>query len=102
MSDSSMQDSNERRQFFRIDMEEELVDIIWQDQAGEEQRKKISCLDFSRGGVRLNCEQEIPVNTNVTVIFQAADPSSQRLFGSVLRCIAQEDGSYQVALRLID
>ena len=102
MSDSSMQDSSERRQFFRIDMEEELVDIIWQDQAGEEQCKKITCLDFSRGGVRVDCEYEIPSNTSATVIFQAADPSSQRLHGKVLRCIKQEHGGYQIALQLID
>ena len=101
MSDSSMQDS-ERRQFFRIDMEEELIDIIWQDQTGEDYRKQITCLDFSRGGVRADCQDEIPINTNVTVIFKAADPRSQRLHAKVLRCVKQTSGCYQIALKLID
>ncbi|MGJ8692066.1 MAG: PilZ domain-containing protein [Thalassotalea sp.] len=102
MSDSSMQDNSERRQFFRIDMEEELIDIIWQDDAGKEQRKKITCLDFSRGGVRADCDEEIPQNTNATVIFQAADPTSQQLHGRVLRCVKLESGGYQIALQLVD
>ena len=102
MSESSMKDNSERRQFFRIDMEEELVDIIWQDEDGVEQRKKITCLDFSRGGVRADCDDEIPPNTSTTVIFQAADPSSQQLHGKVLRCIKQPSGSYQIALKLVD
>lgn len=101
MSDSSMQDS-ERRQFFRIDMEEEQIDLIWQDHTGEEQSKKITCLDFSRGGVRADCDDEIPINTNVTVIFKAADPRSQRLHGKVIRCIKETSGCYQIALKLID
>lgn len=100
MSDS-MQDI-ERRQFFRIDMEEELVDIVWQDQAGMEQSHKITCLDFSRGGVRADCEFDIPANTSVTVIFQVADPKSQRLHGKVLRCVKQDSGCYQIAMKLID
>jgi c-di-GMP-binding flagellar brake protein YcgR len=101
MSESCIQD-NERRQFFRIDMEEEQIDLIWQDQNGEEYCKKITCLDFSRGGVRADCDDEIPVNTNVIVIFKAADPRSQRLHGKVLRCVKQASGCYQIALILID
>ena len=101
MSESSIQDS-ERRQFFRIDMEEEQIDLIWQDQDGEEYSKKITCLDFSRGGVRADCDDEIPVNTNAIVIFKAADPRSQRLHGKVLRCVKQASGCYQIALKLID
>ena len=33
-------EENERRQAFRIDMEKELVDIVWLDVRGNEQRKK--------------------------------------------------------------
>lgn len=93
---------HERRQFFRIDMEEELIDILWQSETGQQQSKKITCLDFSRGGVRANCEEIIPLNTLVTIIFQAADPSSQSMEGRVLRCLKQPNGSYQIALKLTD
>lgn len=102
MSDSSMQDSDERRQFFRIDMEEELIDIIWQDQKGEERASKVTCLDFSRGGVKADCGEEIPPNTSVIVIFQAAVSNSQRLYGKVLRCLKHKSDHYQIALQLID
>ena len=34
-------EENERRQSFRIDMEKELIDIVWTDDSGDEERKKI-------------------------------------------------------------
>ena len=36
----------ERRQAFRLDMEKELVDIVWTDEQGHQHQKKIACLDF--------------------------------------------------------
>lgn len=90
----------ERRQYFRIDMEEEMVDISWHDQSGQEQTKRIQCLDFSRGGLRVDCKDEIPPHTEATVIFQAADPNSRHLYCRVLRCIKQPSGFFQIALKL--
>jgi c-di-GMP-binding flagellar brake protein YcgR len=101
MSDSELKGA-ERRQNFRIDMEEELIDIIWQDETGKEAKRKITCLDFSRGGVRADCDIELPKNAVVTVIFQAAAPSSQRLQGKVIRCIKRDDSFYEIALKLVD
>lgn len=92
--------SIERRQHFRIDMEEEMVDITWQDANGEEQTERIQCLDFSRGGLRVDCEYDIPVHSEATVIFQAADPKSQRLYCRVLRSLKQPNGFFQIALKL--
>ena len=100
MSDSCIQSDDERRQYFRIDMEEELIDIIWQDNVGTQHQKKITCLDFSRGGVKARCDEEIPLHAQATVIFKAADPSSQRLDGKILRCIKQASGKFQIALKL--
>lgn len=100
MSDSCIQSDDERRQYFRIDMEEEPIDIIWQDSVGAKHQKKITCLDFSRGGVKARCDDEIPLNAQATVIFKAADPSSQRLDGKILRCIKQASGKFQIALKL--
>jgi len=51
-------DGRERRQAFRIDMEKELIDISWQEENGQQCQKKIACLDFSRGGVRLDCDSQ--------------------------------------------
>ncbi|GLX78636.1 hypothetical protein tinsulaeT_19760 [Thalassotalea insulae] len=96
------QENAERRQSFRLDMEKELVDILWTGEQGQEVKKKIVCVDFSKGGLKLDCDQEIPVNTEVTVVFQAAAKHSQQLTGRVLRCIQQDNGWYEVALRLAD
>lgn len=92
----------ERRQSFRVDMEKELVDIVWTDETGEKKQEKIACLDFSKGGLKLECEHPIPVHTPTTILFKAANPNSQRLFGKVLRCLVQKDGIYEIVLRLDD
>lgn len=95
------QDKNERRQSFRLDMEKELVDIIWNEN-GIERSKKIACLDFSRGGLKVDCDCEIAINTQITIVFKAANPNSQKLFGKVIRCIKQDNGWFEVALQLVE
>lgn len=100
--DEELKDGIERRRAFRLDMEKELIDIKFVDENGKEQQKKIACLDFSRGGVRLDCDHDIPVNTHVTVIFKRAAPQSQVLTAKVLRCIKQSNGWFEIALILDD
>jgi hypothetical protein len=81
-------------------MEKELVDISWKDENGQVVQKKIACLDFSRGGLKVDCDQAIPVTTPVTIIFKASNPNSQTLQGKVLRCIKQSNGWFEMALIL--
>ncbi|MBA6389952.1 PilZ domain-containing protein [Colwellia sp. BRX10-3] len=95
-------EENERRRSFRLDMEKELIDIVWTDDNGQEKCKKIVCLDFSRGGLKVECDCEIPANTQVTIIFKAANQNSQKLFGKVIRCIKQDNGWFKVAMQLTD
>lgn len=102
IDENAEHNESERRQSFRLDMEKELVDIIWCDAGGNEQRKKIACLDFSRGGLKVDCDCEIAPQTEITVVFKAANPNSQKLFGRVIRCIKQENGWFEVALQLVD
>ena len=90
----------ERRQAFRLDMEKELVDIIWMNERQEQQQRKITCLDFSRGGLKLDCDHSIPLQTAVTIIFKVASSNSQNLHGTVIRCIKQANGYFEIALRL--
>lgn len=99
MNDSSDGDL-ERRSSFRLDMEKELVDITWTDESGNERAKKIICVDFSRGGLKLDCDIPLPIQTPVTVIFKSASANNQKLFGKVLRCIKQDSGWYEIALIL--
>ncbi len=90
----------ERRGSFRLDMEKELVDIMWTDDKGQERTKKIICLDFARGGLKLDCDIVLPVQTAVTVVFKSANANTQKLFGKVLRCIKQDNGWFEIALIL--
>ena len=99
MVDSNGDDS-ERRSSFRLDMEKELVDIIWTDENGQQKAKKIVCLDFARGGLKLDCDISLPVQTAVTVMFRSASANSQKLYGKVLRCIKQDNGWFEIALIL--
>lgn len=99
MTDSSSNES-ERRGSFRLDMEKELVDIMWKDENGQERNKKIVCLDFARGGLKIDCDIALQVQTPVTVLFKAASANNQKLYGKVLRCIKQDTGWFEIALEL--
>ncbi len=90
----------ERRKSFRLDMEKELVDLVWTDDNGQEYINKVTCMDFSRGGLKLYCQQPLSVDTGVTVMFTAAINANHKLSGKVLRCIKREDDCYEVALIL--
>ena len=93
-------DEQERRGSFRLDMEKEFVDIMWTDENGQERNKKIVCLDFARGGLKLDCDIALPVQTAVTVLFKSAAANNQKLNGKVLRCIKQDTGWFEIALVL--
>tara|TARA_B110000090_G_C13027512_1_gene310481 strand:+ start:79 stop:399 length:321 start_codon:yes stop_codon:yes gene_type:complete len=89
----------ERRQFFRLDMEKELIDISWQDK-GIDKNKKIACFNFSRGGLKIDCDEPIPVSVMLTIRFKATAPKSRILKGKVLRCLKQKNGWFEIALIL--
>ena len=100
MADEEQELKNEeRRQSFRLDMEKEIIDIVWTNAQGQQSTKKIACLDFSRGGLKLDCDQAIELQTQVTVLFKAADPRSQKITGRVIRCIKQDNGWFEIALK---
>ncbi|GAA6204965.1 PilZ domain-containing protein [Thalassotalea sp. SU-HH00458] len=94
------QEGEERRKSFRLDMEKELVDITWTNDSGQELNKKIVCVDFSKGGLKLDCDQSIAINTEVTITFKAAAENCQILKGKVIRCLEQDNGWFEVALKL--
>lgn len=96
MSDSSNHEI-ERRRFFRLDMEKELIDVAWKDSDGNELQKKVACLDFSKGGVRIDSDIAMEADTPVQVIFKSNSPQKQVLTGKVLRCIKQDTGWFEVA-----
>jgi len=91
---------DERRSSFRLDMEKELIDIEWKDPEGIAKQKRIACIDFSRGGLKIDCDQAIELRSQVTIVFKAASPNHQKLHGFVLRCLKQSNGSFEIALRI--
>ena len=90
----------ERRGAFRLDMEKELVDVSWTDGGGQPFKRKITCVDFSRTGVRLDSDQEIPLETVMRVTFKASHPDSRAVTGKVIRCLEQDNGWFEIALQL--
>ena len=90
----------ERRSSFRLDMHKELVDIVWLTDKGQEVSKQIVCVNFSRGGLKLDCDSALPLHTAVTIIFKSAAANNQKLFGKVLRCIQQCNGSFEIGVLL--
>ncbi len=78
MTDSSF-DELERRKSFRLDMEKELVDILWTDEQGQERTKKIACLDFARSGLKLDCDIALSTQTKVTIDFKSANANNQKI-----------------------
>ena len=101
MADDNEKDA-ERRQSFRLDMEKELVDISWENEIGQTINKKIVCVDFSKGGLKLDCDQSIPINTQVTIRFRAAATNNQIITGKIIRCLKQNTGWFELAVKLDD
>jgi hypothetical protein len=80
-------------------MEKELIDIAWQDNDGKQHEKKVACLDFSRGGLRIDSDIPMEVDTHVIVTFKSNSPQKQQLNGKVLRCIKQDTGWFEIAFQ---
>ena len=57
-------------------------------------------MDFSRGGLKVDCDCAVAKNTQVTIIFRAANPNSQKLTGKVLRSIKQDNGWFEIGIQL--
>ena len=96
----SSDEGAERRSSFRLDMEEELVDITWLDADGRERTKHLCCLDFSLSGLKLDCDEELAIGTAIMVIFTSKNTNNQQFAAKVLRCNKQENDKFIIALIL--
>ena len=101
MTDSSNHEI-ERRQSFRLDMEKELVTVSWADENGRQWSKSLACLDFSRGGARIDCDMAISEGSDATITFKANTPDKQTFQCQVVRCSEQPTGWYEIAFTLGD
>ncbi|KGJ87470.1 PilZ domain-containing protein [Thalassotalea sp. ND16A] len=94
------EDIIDRRQDSRINMEQELVDITWLDGDGQAHQVKCLCDDFSRGGMRIEHEFAISVNTLVNFKFQADHPESRTIPATVVRCLELINGKFSIGFKM--
>lgn len=88
----------ERRSAIRLDMEKTLVDISWCDEQAQVRNKKVICVDFSRQGIKLDSDQALTLDSQVSIVIDRDDPLCLCLNGKVIRCIKQANGWFEIAL----
>lgn len=98
----SVKVSGERRQGFRLDMEKSLVDISWLDETGQARQGKVICVDFARKGIKFESAQSLFIDTQVILTFERKTPRHHTLHGTVVRCEAQANGGFEIALQWND
>ncbi|MEW6996552.1 PilZ domain-containing protein [Colwelliaceae bacterium BS250] len=94
-------DMIDRRQHFRIDMEDEAVDLLWCDNEGQSHKVKSVCADFSKGGLRIEHNFPIVIGTQVSFKFQAEHPESKALSAEVIRCFELSNGSFSIGFQTV-
>lgn len=90
---------SERRSSVRLDMEKQVVSITWNDNENQSHTQKVTCLDVSRGGLKLEMAHAIEVNSIVEVQFTADDISNKSFAAKVIRCVQLEHGWYNIGLQ---
>ncbi|MCL1146734.1 PilZ domain-containing protein [Shewanella sp. 10N.261.52.F9] len=92
----------ERRRSIRVDMESETVNIAIQSDVDVITKPAIArCIDLSRKGALLHCQQAMPLGTLIAITFNAGKENQNSVKGQVCRCITLDDQSFHVALQLI-
>ncbi|GIU47743.1 pilus assembly protein PilZ [Shewanella sairae] len=59
------------------------------------------CIDLSRKGALLQCQQAMPLGTLIAVTFNAGRDNQNTVKGQVCRCITVDKQKFNVALQLI-
>ena len=94
------QEMIDRRQHFRIDMEDEPVDLLWCDSEGQSHKVKSVCADFSKGGLRIEHKFPILIDTQVVFKFQAEHPESKDISAQVIRCFELSNGNFSIGFKM--
>jgi hypothetical protein len=96
MSESGFE---ERRSSARLDMEKQMVSIKWTDANKQSQKRLVTCMDVSRGGLKLELEVAIPVDSLVEVQLTPENLSPQTFQAKVIRCAQLEHGWFNIGLK---
>lgn len=95
---SDEQDFLDRRSSMRLDMEKELISIVWQDQQGQPQSRDVMCVDVSNGGLKFSLEQSIAIDTPVQVFFKPRQTLTTLRHATVIRVQQQPHGWFDIGL----
>jgi len=91
----------ERRSSLRVDMEKQLVSISWIEETGTTITRDVMCIDVSNGGLQIELERSIPIDTLVVVLFSPNRTSCRSYETRVLRTLQQEHGWFNIGLQFI-
>lgn len=91
-------DFDDRRRSQRLDMEKELVTIMWENDSNESVSRDVMCIDVSSGGLKVEMMHPIAPLTPVNVLFKPNQPLNVTTQCTVLRCVKQLSGWYELAL----
>ena len=90
-----MQESRDRREENRL-LCAELVELIWEDDAGRARRRVANLEDISLSGVCLQVESPIPAGTDIAVHY-----GDGQLVGTIRYCRYQDTG-YFLGVELVE
>ncbi|MGS0696686.1 PilZ domain-containing protein [Shewanella sp. 0m-4] len=91
----------ERRNSARVDMENEKVVITLQsDVTVVTKPSEAICIDLSRNGALLQCQQAMPTGTLIAITFNNDKDNENTIKGQVCRCQPLDNGHFHVALQL--
>ncbi|GLX82146.1 PilZ domain-containing protein [Thalassotalea eurytherma] len=93
-------ETNERRQHIRLDMEGELVELRWQHQA-QEMEEQCICLDISRKGIKVSSINKIELYTPVEMNLTLQKDPPVYIKARVIRSV-NRDANYEIALLFQD
>ena len=91
----------ERRNSKRLDMEKQLITISWIETTGSTVVREVTCVDVSNGGLQVELDKPLPIDTTVVVIFNPNHPQCQSYETRVLRSVLQEHGWFNIGLQFI-
>ena len=101
MGDSPTPEQLERRKSLRLDMEQELVSIHWQDYNDNKQSQRVICIDVCNGGISVSAENPFSLESTIEVNLNPTDSLSPMRAARVMRCEEQESGYFHIGLMFV-
>jgi hypothetical protein len=91
----------EKRDSIRLDLEAERVLIHWKDDKGVEQQDYAICMDLARNGLLFDYTLPFDIGELIAVTFNPNTDKKNQVFGQVCRCNTRSADSFYVALQLL-